>query len=146
MLDLDAIKARVEDLHMGPWTSYPNGITVHASSGIGDMRIATCAGFNRAESIAIADFITQARENIPALLAELEIARALIKLLEENAVMAEERHEAEVERLRTVVHLAHDALMSSNFGSVDPRALHVIKQAREATWPIVREQSGVPAQ
>jgi hypothetical protein len=89
MLDLEAIKARCEAATAGPWD-------VIGGQWVG--QVCVYVGRRTRENllpIADAEFAVAAREDVPELVAELETARALIKALEENAALAEERHEEE---------------------------------------------------
>ena len=73
-LDLEAIKKRVEDALPGPWYAM-FGNDVSADDEHGTYRIACC---DMPNAKANAAFITHAREDIPALIAEVERLRGII--------------------------------------------------------------------
>ncbi len=76
MLDLDAIEARAEAATPGPWREPKNGLglgwTIFPKNSKG-WSIATC------DSGTDADFIAHARTDVPALVAELRVAREVVE-------------------------------------------------------------------
>ena len=79
MLDLDAIEARAEAATEGPWTSLDGrSHIIHAEEGWIAMSNADRSPYENA------DFIANARTDIPALVAELRAAREVVKAAQQR--------------------------------------------------------------
>jgi hypothetical protein len=111
-LDLDAIKARANAATPGPWSGDPTG-TVCADADLipdpkggeilpadGPMEVAECYRNERPDERARnAEFIARAREDVPALLAQVERFEAARANLQRNAeVLADELVQASAAR------------------------------------------------
>lgn len=113
---LDAIRARVEAATPGPWEPSSDTLTwIHVEAH--GLTVAECRTYlNRqhtdAQNDANAAFIAKAREDVPALLAEVERLTAEIKDAESDAELAETQ-------LDEIVELVGEGGDGSAFGSVE---------------------------
>lgn len=70
-LDLDAIEARANAATEGPWTAYPDGFVWTKQPILGDP-------VSGSVELADAQFIAAARQDVPALVAEVRRLRAAL--------------------------------------------------------------------
>lgn len=85
-LDLDAIKARVDAATPGPWWAWDRGVGWHIAIGEptegtwgGPARLLPASERTDIGREADAEFIAAARQDVPALIAEVERLRALVE-------------------------------------------------------------------